>query len=100
MHFHCITDSKLLKTTSVILPAKVKRISNPIFTSDLEIGFLASRNGSSGHLLKLGFKASRPLLVKLEIEAVVFCRLYKIYDRLNLNSSFQNLNSLMICYNK
>ena len=25
--------------------------SNPIFTSDLEIGFLASRNGSSGHLL-------------------------------------------------
>ena len=27
------------------------KFSNPIFTSDLEIGFLASRNGSSGHLL-------------------------------------------------
>ena len=52
IHFQCIIHSKFLKTTSVILPAKVKRISNPIFTSDLEIGFLASRNGSSGHLLK------------------------------------------------
>ena len=51
MHFHFITHANSLKTTSVILPAKVKRISNPIFTSDLEIGFLASRNGSSGHLL-------------------------------------------------
>ena len=50
MHFHFITHANSLKTTSVILPAKVKRISNPIFTSDLEIGFLAS-NGSSGHLL-------------------------------------------------
>ena len=27
------------------------KFSNLIFTSDLEIGFLASRNGSSGHLL-------------------------------------------------
>ena len=50
MHLHFITHAKSLKTTSVILPAKLKRNSNPIFTSDLEIGFLAS-NGSSGHLL-------------------------------------------------
>ena len=28
MHFHFITHAKSLKTTSVILPAKVKRISN------------------------------------------------------------------------
>ena len=83
MHFHCITHWKFLQTTSVILPAKAKRISNQIFTSDLEICFLASRNGSSGHLLKLDFKVSRPLLVKLEIEAVVFFRLYKIYHGLN-----------------
>jgi len=51
MHFHFITHVNSLKTTSVILSAKIKRISNPIFTSDLEIGFLASRNGSSNHLL-------------------------------------------------
>ena len=87
MHFQCITHSKFFKTTSVILPAKVKKISNPIFTSDLEIGFLASRDGSSGHLLKLGLKVSRPLLVKLEIEAVIFCRLYKIHHGLKLQKT-------------
>ena len=36
-------------------PAKVEPLKNPILTSD---------NGSSGHLLKFGFKASRPLLAK------------------------------------
>ena len=36
----------------------------PNFTKWPEEPFLRSRNGSSGHLLHLGFKASRPLLTK------------------------------------
>ena len=36
----------------------------PNFNKWPEEPFLPSRNGSSGHLLKFGFKASRPLLAK------------------------------------
>ena len=98
MHFHFITHAKSLKTTSVILPAKVKRISNPIFTSDLDIGFLGVKRFLRS-LVKLGFKISRSFLVKLEKEDFVIYRLCKIHHRLNLYSAFQHLNCLIICYN-
>ena len=50
-------------------------------------------------LVKLDFKLSRSFLVKLEKEDLVIYRLCKIHHRLNLYSSFQHLNRLMICYN-
>ena len=60
------------------------KFSNPIFTSDLEIGFLGVKKRFLRSLAKLGFKVSRSFLVKLEIEVV---GLYKIHHGFKLQKT-------------
>ena len=54
----------LAKWRKLFWASKGRDALKPNFNKWPEEPFLASRNGSSGHLLKLGFKASRPLLAK------------------------------------
>ena len=54
----------LAKLRKLFWASKGRDALKPNFNKWPEEPFLPSRNGSSGHLLKLGFKASRPLLAK------------------------------------
>ena len=54
----------LAKWRKLFWASKGRDALKPNFNKWPEEPFLPSRNGSSGHLLKFGFKASRPLLAK------------------------------------
>ena len=54
----------LAKWRELFWASKGRDALKPNFNKWPEEPFLPSRNGSSGHLLKCGFKASRPLLAK------------------------------------
>ena len=54
----------LAKWRKLSWASKGRDALKPNFNKWPEEPFLPSRNGSSGHLLKFGFKASRPLLAK------------------------------------
>ena len=54
----------LAKWRKLFWASKGRDTLKPNFNKWPEEPFLRSRNGSSGHLLNLGFKASRPLLEK------------------------------------
>ena len=58
------SQSDFGEMTEVIWASKGRDALKPNFNKWPEEPFLPSRNGSSGHLLKFGFKVSRPLLAK------------------------------------
>ena len=61
----------LAKWRKLFWASKGRDALKPNFNKWPEEPFLEGKNGSLGHLLKLGFKASRPLLAKFFPQSVI-----------------------------